>query len=186
MTDSIPVASVVGRFQPLHREHLDYIIAAFARAEFVHIGITQFQRRSLQPIEGAEPHRNKPSSNPLSYFERAEIVTLALDSAGVQRTRYRVGPFPIERHEDMSEYLPLDVPVFITRVDKWSDRKAELLTSAGYEVQVLYDRQPKGVSGTEIRRLILAGDDAWTDMVPEATIAYLRSLNLGQRIRNDD
>jgi nicotinamide mononucleotide adenylyltransferase len=186
MTGSVPVASVVGRFQPLHREHLDYIIAAFERAEFVHIGITQFQRRSLQPIQGAEPHRDKASSNPLTYFERAELVTLALDSAGVQRARYRVGPFPIERHDDMIEYLPLHVPVFITRVDKWSDRKAEILISAGYEVEVLYDKDPKGVTGTEIRRLILAGDDAWTDMVPEGTIGYLRSLNLGQRIANDD
>ena len=185
MTQLMPTASVHGRFQPIHTEHLEYILAAFDRARFVHIGITQFQRGSLSKVEGADPHRDKPGSNPLSYYERTELIVLALDAAGVDRGRYRVGPFPIEHKDQVVEYLPLDVPIFTTRVDRWSDEKIKLLMSIGYDVEVLYNRDPKGVSGTEIRRLMVAGDDGWIPMVPAGTVEFLRSLNLGQRIDLD-
>ena len=178
------VASVHGRFQPFHVEHLDYIVAAFARAHFVHVGITQFERSHLRHIDGASTHRESSLSNPLTYFERVELLTLALHGAGIDPGRYRVGPFPIESPEELADFLPLNIPILTTRVDEWNDRKVELLRALGYEVELLFNRDPKGVSGSEIRALIGAHDDRWTSMVPASTVEYLKSLSLAERLNS--
>lgn len=182
MTNRLRVASVHGRFQPVHVEHMDYILAAFAEADFVHVGVTQYERARLVPVPGAGEHRNAGSSNPLSYFERAEILTRALRGSGIDAGRYRIGPFPIERQSELHDYLPVDVPILTTRVDAWNDRKIDLLRSEGYAVEVLYNRDPKGVSGDEIRGLMAKQDERWTELVPASTVSYLRGLDLHSRL----
>jgi nicotinamide mononucleotide adenylyltransferase len=178
----LPVGSVHGRFQPLHNEHLEYIEAALSRVEFLHVGITQYQRGDLREVEGASEHRSDLSSNPFSYYERAELVCLTMQALGISEYRFRVAPFPIEQPSQLADFLPLDIPVLTTRVDQWNDRKIDLLTAAGYEVEVLYERDPKGVSGAEIRALMAGDDPAWEALVPKPTVAYLRTLNLSKRM----
>lgn len=177
------VGSVHGRFQPLHNEHLEYIEAALERVDFLHVGITQYQRDELVPVEGASEHRSDPRSNPLSYFERVELVCLTFQGLGVPSSRFRVSPFPIERPSQLVEFLPKDIPVLTTRVDRWNDTKIDLLTSQGYRVEVLFQRDPKGVSGAEIRALMAAENPAWQQLVPKATVEYLTSLSLPDRLR---
>lgn len=172
-----------GRFQPLHNEHLEYIEAALTRVEFLHVGITQYQSDELRDVEGASDHRSEPGSNPFSYEERAELVRLAMLGLGIPPTSFRVTPFPIEEPGRLTDFLPLDITVFTTRVDSWNDTKIALLTAQGYHVEVLYERDPKGVSGAQIRALMADGDPAWEELVPFATVDYLRSLNLSRRLR---
>lgn len=175
--------SVHGRFQPLHAEHLEYLQEALARVEFLHVGITQFETTELRHIDGAGDHRVDPRANPLTYFERGELVALVMRGLGISESRYRVGPFPIERPWDLPGFLPVNVPVLTTRVDEWNDRKVALLREVGYVVEVLYSREPKGVSGTQIRELIVSADVRWEQLVPASTVEYLRSLNLSERLR---
>jgi hypothetical protein len=94
-------------------------------------------------------------------------------------------PFPIETPAELADFLPLEIPILTTRVDTWSDRKIELLRETGYQVEVLLNRDPKGVDGSTIRSLIAAGDGTWTAMVPAATVDYLRSLELRSRMNSD-
>ena len=185
MTDALDCASVHGRFQPLHLEHMEYLLAAFKVTTFVHIGITQFDLSHLHPVAGAGSHRDSRASNPLTYFERAEVLTRALSGAGLHAERYRIGPFPIEHPEQLPAYLPATIPILTTRVDEWNDTKINILTRAGYRVEVLYARDRKGVSGDEVRRLMSQRDDAWTRLVPSPTIAYLRTLDLGSRMQDE-
>lgn len=180
----IPIASVHGRFQPPHLEHLEYILTAFQEADYLFVGITQFRRAHLEQIEGANPHRNMRESNPLTYYERSELLSIALRDRGIGPDRYRIIPFPIERPSELTDYLPTSVPIFSTRVDDWNDRKAELLRSQGYTVRILFNRDSKNISGSDIRRLIAAGDDEWTRLVPTSTVSYLKSLDLADRIRD--
>ncbi len=180
----LPIGSVHGRFQPLHFEHLEYLAAALQRVRFLHVGITQFDTASLLHVDGAGEHRADPRSNPFTYFERAELASLALCGLGTSPERFRVGPFPIERPNDLADFLPLTVPVLTTRVDEWNDSKIAILTSIGYHVEVLYEREPKGVSGAQIRELMATGNPEWESLVPESTVAFLRSLNLSERLNS--
>lgn len=183
MTTKLPAASVHGRFQPFHLEHLDYVAAAIAKADFLHIGITQFETAHLKHVPGAGDHRDDRASNPLTYFERAEVISLALTGEGYHESQFRVSPFPIENPDQLLDFLPTSIPIMTTRVDEWNDHKIILLTQLGYSVQTLFDRDPKGVAGSKIRSLMVDGDDAWHSMVPGSTVAYLNSLDLGARIR---
>lgn len=179
---TLAVAAVHGRFQPLHLDHMEYILRALDRANYLHIGIAQFERGRLVSVPGAGAHRQSAAANPLSYFERARLLDIALIGADISTDRYSIGPFPLERPHDLTEYLPNNIPILTTQVEEWNDHKIALLRAQGYVVDVLYERDPKGVSGAEIRRLIAMGEDAWATMVPASTVAYLKSLNLQQRM----
>jgi cytidyltransferase-like protein len=178
----LPAGQVHGRFQPLHYEHLEYIEVALKRVEFLHVGITQYQKEELLDVDGASDHRSDPRSNPFTYEERAELVRLSILGLGIPESRFQVAPFPIEQPERLGEFLSPEIPVLTTRVDPWNDTKIDLLTAAGYQVEVLYERDPKGVSGTEIRALMADDDPAWERLVPAATVDYLRSMDLPGRL----
>lgn len=163
----VKIGSVHGRFQPFHNGHLDYVLQAFDRAEFVWIGLTQIFRPRAD-TEGAS--RDKLVSNPLSFLDRSELVEAALIGSGVRRDRFRVTPFPIERPETLEEFIPSQCVCFTTRVNEWNDEKVMRLNAQGFPTEILATSQPDNMrvnSGTEIRRLIRAGDPTWARFVPE-------------------
>ena len=87
--------SVHGRFQPFHNGHLDYVLEAFERADFLWIGLTKIFQPGPNAVEATG--REQAASNPLTFRERSELVDAAIASAGVRRDRFRITPFPIER-----------------------------------------------------------------------------------------
>jgi nicotinamide mononucleotide adenylyltransferase len=182
MKPHLSVASVHGRFQPLHLEHMEYITKAFTRTSFLYIGITQYERANLQSVPGASRHRTDVDSNPLSFFERLTLIGLALDEIGVAKDTYAVVPFPIEKPGQLGDFLPVDVPVLTTWVEEWNQTKIELLQRNGYTVEVLFNRDPKTIAGSDIRACIAKDDDSWKSLVPAATVGYLESLDLPSRL----
>lgn len=178
----LAIASVHGRFQPPHLEHLQYILAALERTDYLYVGVTQFSLGKLKHVEGAGEHRADPTGNPLSYFERHKLLKLALADAGVGRDQYEILPFPIEKPSELPDFLPIEIPILTTHVDTWSDSKIRLLQEMGYQVDVMFDRDPKGIAGSTIRSLIVEGNDDWIPMVPPATVVYLQSLDLRARM----
>ena len=161
----IEKGSVHGRFQPFHNGHLDYVMQAFDRADFLLIGLTQI----FQPAETERSGRDSRDFNPLSYYERGILVREALIEAGVPHSRFRITPFPIETPDRLPEFCPRDYRCFTTIVSSWNDTKIKLLEDRGYQVAVLElspgDNQ-RVASGSEIRRLIRADDSQWTRFVP--------------------
>ena len=70
-----------GRFQPFHRGHLEYVLAALARSEHLIVGITNpdpWQTRA----EAADAQRHTPEANPFTFFERQRMIRAALHEAG--------------------------------------------------------------------------------------------------------
>jgi nicotinamide mononucleotide adenylyltransferase len=170
--------SIHGRFQPFHNAHLAYALAALQKVEILYIGLT---RVLTNPGIGKEiaPHRLENLSNPLSYYQRVELIKAALGEAGIHPSRVEMGPFPIEEPVRLLEFWPLGLPCFTTIVDRWNVCKIEVLRKSGYEVIVLEQILAKGAkttSGTEIRRLIRQGDPNWEKFVPRSTIPLLKSF----------
>lgn len=167
--DRVKVGSVHGRFQPFHNGHLDYVLEAFERAEFLWVGLTQV----FQPEQNASHERSRElaASNPLTFRERSDLVEAALVDNGILRERFQLTPFPIETPERLHEFVPAGCMCFTTLVDEWNAEKVKRLNQHGYPTTILsvsvLDNM-RVTSGTEIRRLLRASDPSWARFVPAA------------------
>jgi cytidyltransferase-like protein len=180
------VGSAHGRFQPVHNGHVEYLLAAKKRCDFLYVGLTQIVRSRLQDVSPVAHHRAEVSNNPLTFFERQELIRDVLRENGIGSNEFDILPFPIEDEVVLPEFLPVDVPVFTTVYDDWNREKVVRLRTAGYMVDVLWERATKEYIGSEVRTLIAAGDNRYRAMVPDATIRLVDRLKLGERLRGLD
>jgi nicotinamide-nucleotide adenylyltransferase len=79
-----------GRFQVLHNDHLNYLLAGKARCEHLVVGITN-PDPILSREDRADPARSSLSANPLTYFERYQLIVAALDDEGIGSHNFSVG-----------------------------------------------------------------------------------------------
>jgi len=172
----IKIGSVHGRFQPFHNGHLDYVVQAFDRADFVYVGLTQIFR----PLEAEDQARSRetPEANPLNFWERRLLVDAALESVGVSRERYSITPFPIESPKRLGEFIPQGSCCFTTIVTDWNEEKITRLGAQGFTVEVLQTSNPDNIrvtTGTDIRRLLRLNDPSWARFVPPSVAELISS-----------
>lgn len=179
----IDTGVVYGRFQVLHLKHMEYILAAKMRCRKLYIGIT-FPDDLYVPEEGADDYRMKKSANPMTYFERFEMIRDCVLDFGVPRMEFDIIPFPIERPEYLSRYAPADAVYFMSICDEWTRKNEELLRRLGLETEVLWIREAreKGITGSQVRQRIL-GSERWSDMVPRTVYDYVISHGIDDRIK---
>ena len=173
--------AVHGRFQPFHKDHLRYCLAAKRRCDFLWVGITQPDVRKLIRSP-KDKHRQLAVNNPLSYFERHTIIKASLLDAGLKREDFEVIPFPIDEPDRLVDFLPLSIPIFTTVNDKWNLHKIKVLTESGYKVFILW-KSAKKHEGNRIRKLISRGDPAWKAEVPAVARKLLQEMDIESRIR---
>ena len=173
--------SVHGRFQPFHNDHLEYALAARRECKFLWIGITKYDTTPIDATPLGLP-RERPDHNPLTYFERINIIGEALVEEGINRDSFSFVPFPIETPQRLPLFMPRLVPCFTTIREEWNRQKIRVLKEAGYEVIVLWDRPGKTISGGLIRDDIVAGGARWKEIVPPATVRAVDRLNLRDRL----
>ena len=181
------VGSVHGRFQPFHNGHLDYVLQAFDQADFLWVGLTQVFQPSAPP--GSSEKRQLRTSNPLTFRERSELVEAALVAADVDRSRFRITPFPIETPDRLHEFVPPDSVCFTTLVNEWNDEKVRRLNEHGFCTEILGLSMPDNMrvtSGTEIRRLIRASDPSWARFVPQAVAEIIENRLRGRLAGRDE
>jgi cytidyltransferase-like protein len=173
--------SVHGRFQPLHNGHLKYVLRAKELCDFLWVGITQYNVNSLAESP-KDRHRQESIHNPLTYFERAEMITDVLLDSSLKLSQFDIIPFPIERPECLPGFLPTTVPIFTTINDQWNIEKINTLRSIGYEVVTLWEDVEKEFNGMNIRKLICLGDETWKQQVPPATIRIIEKYGIRDRL----
>ncbi len=178
------VGCVHGRFQPPHKGHLEYVLAAKARCTFLWIGISRPMPGAGSMCEHA-PHRTEAMANPLSYDERIELITAMLKAHGVPATEFACMPFPIDQPKELVRLVPRELTCFVTIYDQWNREKVRLLRDLGYRVEILYERSidQKIYSGTEIRASLLAADADWRRLVPEEVARILIDMGVPRRLR---
>lgn len=164
----------LGRFQPFHLKHLEYLLAAKARCPQLVVGITN-PDTSLRVESFNDPHRSLPENNPFTYFERSSMVRDSLVDAGVERGEFHIVPAPLGT-QTLGEYLPSpkEAMAYVTVYDDWGDERILLLERFGYAVEVIWRRTPKEkeITGTDVRRRILADED-WQSLVPSAVVPWV-------------
>ena len=179
----IDVGVVFGRFQILNLKHLEYILAAKMRCKKLYIGIT-LPNGSYTPQEEETEKKMTKSANPLTYFERLEMIRDALLDFKVPREDFEIVPFPVENPEFLLQYVPEEAVCFMGICDEKTRKNEELLEKMGYKTEVLWrrDEKDKGVSGSQVRQRILA-DEMWNDLVPRTVYDYIISHGIDNRIR---
>jgi nicotinamide-nucleotide adenylyltransferase/phosphinothricin biosynthesis protein PhpF len=160
-----PVGVIHGRFQPLHLGHLEYLLAGAACCDVLVVGITSpdpWQRGD----EPSAPARSASEANPWTFYERYLMVEASLVDAGVGRERFRIVPFPHSYPERLAHYAPSDALYLLSIYDEWGETKLRRLADLGLRTHVLWRRQWRLTSGSEVRHSIRDRDGRWRDLVP--------------------
>ena len=171
-----------GRFQVFHNDHLTYLLAGAVRCEKLIIGITN-PDPSLTGSDPADRARSSRAANPLTYEERHAMIDAVLSSPGIDVEPYTIVPFPVNFPELYGDYVPLDATFFLTIYDAWGERKLKLFESMQLNTHILWRRplSEKGITSTEVRRRIAAGEP-WHHLVPRGAVDYLLSIDLASRL----
>lgn len=153
-----------GRFQPFHAGHLEMVHAALGLARRVLIGVTNPDPTNTR-AHAASAHRHRPDANPLSYPQRAAMITAALARDGIPAERFQITPFPLDTPTEWSSLLPPATPQLVRVFSDWEREKVRRFTDAGYPVIVLEGDPAARISGSDIRRQLARGE-AWEHWVP--------------------
>jgi cytidyltransferase-like protein len=183
---SLDWAAIHGRFQPFHLGHFAYLRRAFRLAHTVVVGITNpVPHRTT--AETTDPRRHLAANNPLTYFERLEIITAAIvhhDAALLRRVR--IVPFDV--NADPSTYrfaIPLHVTQVVAPYEAWDREKARRFAAVGYrvvEIPTVIDR----LTATHVRAALRAGDDSWRRMVPPGVDEVMDALGVTARMTGNN
>ncbi len=182
MTGSDPrnesLACVTGRFQPVHADHLRLFRLALDACGRLVVAVTNPDPGTRRP-EPTSAHRHRDEANPLTYFERVELLTAALGSAeGIGQemcARVRIVPFDLGRPAHWPHYVPLRAVQYVGVYGPWEREKSRRLADGGYRVVEVSGNEHTRRSSTAIRQAMRAGD-AWEPLVPAATVEPLRNL----------
>jgi phosphatidylglycerophosphate synthase len=172
-----------GRFQILHNDHLEYLLAAKARCRHLIVGITN-PDPTLTRTERVDPARSSPLANPLTYFERALLVRTALMDAGVSVGDFTIVPFPVNVPELYIHYVPAEATFFLSIYDDWGREKRARFQRLGLRTCVLWERplEEKGIRGSAIRERMRRGEE-WTSLVPPGVAQLLVKWDIAGRLR---
>ena len=166
----------------LHIGHMEYLLSGKAQCEYLLIGISN-PDISLTKYSESNPHRSSAISNPLTYFERFQMIKGAMIGAGVKRNEFDVVPFPINRPDLLLNYVPGNAKFYITVYDEWGIDKRKTLVSLGCNVDVTaIEEGDKPTSGSFVRDCIRRGKP-WNHLVPKYVYDYITSSGLDERIR---
>jgi cytidyltransferase-like protein len=178
MTTTVENGVVLGRFQPLHTGHVEYLSAAKSECSRLFVGITNPDPRS-RAGNSADDARNLVSNNPFTYIERHLMIEAALRGMGWPADDFCITPAPVLNAEDIIHYLPPPdtTRVFLTVYDDWGEQKAEIMRMVGYKVDVLWrrDHGQRVTSGTAIRAAIRA-HQRWRHLVPKEVADQVTNL----------
>lgn len=179
------IGVIHGRFQVFHLKHMEYLLAAKMRCKKLFIGITHPDIVLFASTADLDIHGTVKRDNPLTYFERFEMIQEALADFGVTREEYEIIPFPISQPELISQYAPKDAVFYMSICSEWDEERCRILEGLGLKTEVLWRRTPeeKELSGTMIRNLIVEGKE-WQQYVPKTVSAYIEKNGIDQRIKS--
>lgn len=166
-----------GRFQPFHREHLEYAEWAAEDVDELLVGITNADPSHVR-AERADPKRDAPEHNPFTYFERNRMIRSTLTDH--LDCPVEVLPFPINRPELWDCYAPADAVHYVNVLEEWHEVKVTRLRDAD-RVVVTKDGA-RSVSGTDIRERMARGDD-WQHLVPTPVANWIDNNDRTERVR---
>ena len=180
----IETGVIHGRFQVFHNDHLKYVLAGKEHCKHLIIGITNPDPSKIQR-EASDLARGSLMSNPLTYFERYQMVRNVLNEAGLDYEGFSVVPFPISQPDLYRYYLPVaEATFFLTIYDDWGRAKLARFRDLKLRTSVLWEvpLERKGITASEVRRRMFSGNE-WKHLVPRATATLMDRWGIDNRLR---
>ncbi|HDI13015.1 MAG: nicotinamide-nucleotide adenylyltransferase [Hadesarchaea archaeon] len=163
-------ALFVGRFQPVHRGHLEVFKYILGKCDELVIGVGSSQ----------EGHTFE---NPFTAEERVVMLERAIEEAGIDRSHVRIVLIP-DVYDDAKwvSHVRSLTPEFsvVYSGNPWVQR---LFREAGYEVRVQPQFKREEFQGMEIRDRILKGK-RWEHLVPKSVLEFMREIGAVERLKN--
>ncbi|MBD1893205.1 nicotinate-nucleotide adenylyltransferase [Coleofasciculus sp. FACHB-129] len=168
-----------GRFQPFHKEHLQYLLSALERCEHCVVGITNPEPSEFNE-EVTSGHRHLPASNPYTYFQRAEMIRRSLIAERIEINKISFVPFHIFDTSKWYFYLPKpnSTVQYVRLFSSWERKKVGLFYAYGFQVEILDEGAVKNIEATQVRQLMEVGGD-WKKLVPDGTIQVIEMIKNG-------
>ena len=114
------------------------------------------------------------------------MIRACLSEAGYCDSQFRTYPFPIDDLGSVSNYLPrrADLTLYTTVYDEWGEYKVRGLREIGYDVSVLWKRDPatKVATGSQLRQLMREGKD-FSHLVSLGVASAIDNLCLADKLR---
>ncbi|KUJ95448.1 MAG: hypothetical protein PWR24_761 [Desulfonauticus sp.] len=176
-----------GRFHIVHFGHMEYLLECCKRCDYLLIGISDMDPSCAyfdysdileQDKKEMKPFRSfEDPIYPFTFFERMQMLKLALLEHNIKASFFDIVPFPIHKPWLIKYYIPKSSNIFVTIYDKWGEYKVKLLQELGFAVQVLWKRsmQERFTTGTEVRKRLLKGED-FQDLVPRSVYKFLKEF----------
>jgi nicotinamide-nucleotide adenylyltransferase len=166
-----PACLFVGRFQPFHNGHL-----------LVVEGMTKMCSRVVIAIGSAG--EKETAENPFSVNERKEMIQRALQGKDI------IPKYDVEFVEvpdmasdaDWTKHV-LEKSGNVHKLWTGNPDTKKCFEGSGLEIQTI--KEIPGISGTDIRKSMKAGDD-WKEKVPPEVASYMGEIGGVERVKKMD
>jgi hypothetical protein len=167
-----------GRFQPFHLGHL-----ATATAILGSFGCPLVLAVIESTLHGVDPGQSDPNpnhakeENPLTFWERLEMIRLVLSVEGLADRVTILGVPRLDFYWPVARTLyPPRRRICITDKDEYERSKAAFWAALGEEVVVLRAEGLPPISGRLVKQAIRAGGD-WRQYLHPASWAYFEAVS---------
>ncbi len=193
------IAIAQGRFHIIHWGHMEYLLKAKEKCDFLIIGITDCDterayfnyNETLKTFDKnylLKPFRRIDNPVfPFTYYDRLKMIKSSLIDTGINANEFDIVPFPIHKIEFIKYYIPLNAVIFATIYDSWGRKKIELFKKIGFNVEILWERDlnSRFTTGTEVRERI-KNNQKWSHLVPNAVYKYIKENKLDEIIKKTE
>ncbi len=160
----------VGRFQPVHKGHLNAVKNVMGKVDelVIVVGSSQYSHRL---------------DNPFTAGERVTMIRRAMEEEGVSPAKYWTVPVPdVHVHMMWVAQVVGYAPKFdIVYTNEPLTRR--LFIEAGYKVKPVRFHKRKIYSSTEIRERMLSGE-GWEELVPESVAEFIEEIGGVERLQD--
>ncbi|RLG13531.1 MAG: hypothetical protein DRN71_04640 [Candidatus Nanohalarchaeota archaeon] len=160
-------AIFIGRFQPFHKGHLKAVTDILKENDTIIICIGSAQEARTE-------------QNPLSYRQRKEMITYAINDANIKAKRHKIIALTDINNDDLwVGHVEKHCPIFDI-VYTGNPHVKKLFKRSGYKVKdiPIY----KDINSSKIRTKILQ-DMEWKKYIPNAVAYYLDDIDFKKLIK---
>ena len=160
----------VGRFQPVHKGHVEVIKRIMKEVDelVIVVGSSQYSHRL---------------DNPFTAGERITMIRKALEEEGIQLPRIWIIPVPdVHQHALWVSQIVGYSPKFdVVYANEPLTRR--LFIEAGFNVEPMPMIKREVYLATEIRKRMLAGEN-WKELVPSSVAKFIKDIDGEVRLRD--
>lgn len=164
-------AVFTGRFQPFNNVHLQIIRELKKKYNKILVGI--FVPENIERKENIfDKDKFSKENNPFSYEQISGMIARTADVEV-----FRFYPPNLYSFEKFKNNFPSDIKDAGFIVPNGDEKKIERLKSLGLNYSLIDKIQ--GVSSSEIREMIKAGNEKWKEFVPKEVVEVINNIGAG-------